>query len=1089
MNKNLLFLVLLLFAFKSWSQNNVGIGTLTPSADAVLDLVTTDKGFLAPRVTSAQRLAIPASSKGLLVFDSDLDLFFYWTGTAWQALEDNSTTNELITAATFNNSTKMLSVTEAGTTYNIDLNILNQDISFSNDTLYLSDGSQVYFGEYHKDSSSTNELIVTTNFNNVTKVISITDQGNTFTQDLSILNQRLSFSNDSLSISDGNSIYLGEYHKDSSSTNELITNTSFNTITKELRITDQGNMFTEDLSILNQQLNFGNDTLYLSDANQVYLGEYHKDSSETNELQMLSISNDTLFLERGGFVILDVRDKWNTDGNTGTDATSFLGTIDNQPLRIRTNNTEKVTVLQNGNVGIGATNPADRLVVNGGRMEITNVVDATGTTGSGSLEIGNSLRIDNNEMITDSNTTLFLNSDNNGDVQMDTEGLTFFLDADSNRLGVGTNAPDARLDVNGNIELSGGSREVRTQRMTANGKGFSLTLKASDNRNNGFNAQSGGDVIIQGGQGFNWSTTNGGGHIYLRSGANETSAGGAFRNGGYIIFQTGAANGTFVERARMIDNGNLGLGTTAPTSQLDLTGQIRIRGGAPAAGRVLTSDANGLATWQTPTGGGTGDITAVTAGAGLTGGGTTGAVTLNANANNGLTVNAGADRIQLGGQLVQNTVITQGNNGMVYNLNGFGDFIIQDNGINHFSVLDNGSTFFGGDVIWRDENTNGTSLASMEDDGNDGRFRIYENGATSVDLDANTAFIFNEQGLDRNFRVESDLHSTMLYVDGGTNRVGVGSGSPGFRFDILGQTAQDTFIYRGRNGAATGTRTQIGSIEYFKDQSSTIDFTGGSNFSINLNAAAAYNLQLATNSAAKPGSNTWTVASDARLKEDVNPYNDGLAELKQINPVYFKYNGKANIADKNYHVGVIAQELEKVAPYMVGSFESADGNLPFEEQEANTKTYKSVDNGAMTYMLINAVKELDAKIEAKNNAVQSDFGMIQMQGDTMFIPFSSEFKNKLAVMPIVTVTPIGTQQSLTIVSQSKDGFKVCIVNSELPSNCMFNWIAMAKNNLGQPANSINTETRQDLLNKVKAAKEVINYEAEKAEALKMQANK
>ena len=46
-----------------------------------------------------------------------------------------------------------------------------------------------------------------------------------------------------------------------------------------------------------------------------------------------------------------------------------------------------------------------------------------------------------------------------------------------------------------------------------------------------------------------------------------------------------------------------------------------------------------------------GDITGVTAGAGLTGGGTSGTVTVNAAANNGLNVDTGADRIQLGGAL------------------------------------------------------------------------------------------------------------------------------------------------------------------------------------------------------------------------------------------------------------------------------------------------------------------------------------------------------------------------------------------------------------------------------------------------------
>ncbi len=44
--------------------------------------------------------------------------------------------------------------------------------------------------------------------------------------------------------------------------------------------------------------------------------------------------------------------------------------------------------------------------------------------------------------------------------------------------------------------------------------------------------------------------------------------------------------------------GNLGLGITNPSTKLDIDGQIAIRGGVPGEGKVLTSDASGLATWE-----------------------------------------------------------------------------------------------------------------------------------------------------------------------------------------------------------------------------------------------------------------------------------------------------------------------------------------------------------------------------------------------------------------------------------------------------------------------------------------------------------
>lgn len=74
------------------------------------------------------------------------------------------------------------------------------------------------------------------------------------------------------------------------------------------------------------------------------------------------------------------------------------------------------------------------------------------------------------------------------------------------------------------------------------------------------------------------------------------------------------------------NGGNVGIGTTSPEAKLEVAGQIKITGGSPEAGKVLTSDATGLASWATIAGGGEGDITGVIAGVGLTGGGTSGDV-------------------------------------------------------------------------------------------------------------------------------------------------------------------------------------------------------------------------------------------------------------------------------------------------------------------------------------------------------------------------------------------------------------------------------------------------------------------------------
>lgn len=86
MTKKLWMLACLLFALKSQAQ--VGIGTTTPHASAQLELKSDAKGLLIPRLSTTQRTAIAAPAKGLMVYDTTVNAFFYHNG-AWTQIGDN----------------------------------------------------------------------------------------------------------------------------------------------------------------------------------------------------------------------------------------------------------------------------------------------------------------------------------------------------------------------------------------------------------------------------------------------------------------------------------------------------------------------------------------------------------------------------------------------------------------------------------------------------------------------------------------------------------------------------------------------------------------------------------------------------------------------------------------------------------------------------------------------------------------------------------------------------------------------------------------------------------------------------------------
>ena len=97
--KKLSFFCVLLFLNSSFIFSQVTINTdgSPPDSSSMLDVKSTSKGFLPPRMTSNQRAAIASPAAGLLVFQTDEATgLYYYTGADWVPVPVDNTANHYI---------------------------------------------------------------------------------------------------------------------------------------------------------------------------------------------------------------------------------------------------------------------------------------------------------------------------------------------------------------------------------------------------------------------------------------------------------------------------------------------------------------------------------------------------------------------------------------------------------------------------------------------------------------------------------------------------------------------------------------------------------------------------------------------------------------------------------------------------------------------------------------------------------------------------------------------------------------------------------------------------------------------------------
>lgn len=362
------------------AQQNVGIGTTNPAATAQLDISSTNKGLLIPRMTTAQRDAIASPANGLQVYDTNTNSIWYYKSNVWVELSTPST----VAGWGLNGNAGTTASNFIGTIDDIPVDIRQGNVT----------QAKLFSGNAFIGTGSGNNFVVGAGFDNIFLGRYAGKGIRAGSDNIFIGNQFYETSKDTLNnaigigpvtVNESNSIKIGAYYQKAGiglgyaqNPADVLTvgkrQNGFHQSALKVMGTSYHTEFfngnTEDVSITGGKL-LSNIYLNSSNHGDIYMGNnittkvgigtpYLYPNTRLTIQTAADYTNAFSLENASGTIRFNAYLGGPINGNTVS-----LGTTGNMPIVFYTNNANRLFITGNGNVGIGTDNPTYKLSVNG----------------------------------------------------------------------------------------------------------------------------------------------------------------------------------------------------------------------------------------------------------------------------------------------------------------------------------------------------------------------------------------------------------------------------------------------------------------------------------------------------------------------------------------------------------------------------------------------------------------------------------------------------------------------------------------------------------------------------------------------------